>query len=153
MIIGLIFFSFSLNYAQSNVDSGITASLNQLNFKYDIKEDGTFQFTIPVGSRSQMIFIHSTTSSYDKMNIREIYSVIYQSPQMPDEVVLRKLLVDNAQKKLGAWEVIFEDNTSFIVFTAKVPANLDASDLKSTVEIVATSADTMEQILYNTDEW
>ena len=63
------------------------------------------------------------------------------------------MLIDNGQKKLGAWELIIEDNTYFMVFTAKVGATLDDSDLKSAIDIVATSADAMEQLLFNTDEW
>lgn len=136
-----------------NPDVRITNNLNKLNFKYDLKEDGTFQFTMPVGKRTQMILIHSNTSIYDNLELREIYSVIYQSNQRPDEVQMSKLLIDNGQKKLGAWELIFEENIYFVVFTAKIPGDLDDDDLKSVIDIVATSADAMEQILFTTDEW
>lgn len=146
-------FSISITSAQNNVDTRITSNLNKLNFKYDVKDDGTFQFTMPVGNRTQMVFIHSKTSSYGQLEIREVYSVIYQSSKKPDEIKLNRLLIDNGQKKLGAWELIFEDNTYFIVFTAKIPAQLNDSDLKSTIDIVATSSDAMEQTLFNTDEW
>lgn len=139
--------------SQSLVDSRITQNLNNLNFKYDVKDDGTFQFTIPVGNRSQLIFIHSKTSTYDKLEIREIYSVIYQSTIRPNENILAQLLTDNSQKKLGAWELIFDGNTYFIVFTAKVAANLDESDTKSVIDIVASSADAMELQFFNSDEW
>ncbi len=140
-------------HAQSLVDSRITQNLNNLNFKYDVKDDGTFQFTIPVGKRSQLIFIHSKTSTYDKLEIREIYSVIYQSTIRPNENMLAQLLTDNGQKKLGAWELIYDGNTYFIVFTVKVAANLDESDTKSVIDIVASSADAMELQLFNSDEW
>jgi hypothetical protein len=136
-----------------NRDARIAKNLTELNFKYDVKDDGTFQFTVPVGNRTQMIFIHSTTNIYDKLEIREIYSVIYQSAQKPDEVKLTSFLIDNGQKKLGAWELIFDDNTYFMVFTAKVSGELNAADLKSVVDIVATSADAMELTLFTTDEW
>lgn len=135
------------------IDDRVQKNLNTLDFKYDIKDDGTFQFTIPVAMRTQMAFVHSSTSKYDQMEIREIYSVIYQGAQRPNEATLGTLLIDNSQKKLGAWELIYENNTYYIVFTAKVAADLDASDLKSCIDIVVTSADTMEQKLFGTDNW
>jgi hypothetical protein len=137
-----------------NIDQRIIDNLNQLNFKYQTKSsDGTFQFTVPVGNRTQMLFIHSNTSSYDKLEIREIYSVIYQSPNKPDADKLSMLLLDNSQKKLGAWELVYENKNYFIVFTAKILATADSADLKSTIDIVASSADAMEQQLYISDEW
>lgn len=149
----LFFFGQQMVQAQNNVDVRVTENLNKLEFKYDIKEDGTFQFTVPVNSRSQIIYVHSKTYSYAQLEIREVFALIYSGPQRPNEAVLNKLLSDNAQKKLGAWELLFEGNNYFIVFTAKVPANQNEADLKSTIDIVSTSADAMEQILFNTDEW
>ncbi len=146
-----VFSSWAL--AQNNVDVRVTENLNRLNFQYDIKEDGTFEFLVPLGDRTQMIFIHSNTSTYEPLEIRDIYSVIYQSPQAPGQLVLSQLLIDNGQKKLGAWELIFNNNTYYIVFTAKVSANMNDGELKSVIDIVATSADAMEQTLFKSDEW
>ena len=79
LIIFGVFFIQQQGFSQNNVDARVTNNLNKLNFKYNIKDDGTFHFTIPVGNRTQMVFIHSKTSSYGKLEIREVYSVIYQS--------------------------------------------------------------------------
>jgi hypothetical protein len=138
--------------AQS-VDSRITEKLNQLNFKYEVKEDGTFQFTVPVSQRTQMIYIHSVTNLYDKMEIREVYSVVHQSKTPLDLARTQKLLMDNGQKKIGAWEVVLDGDTYFVIFTAKISATSDASDLKSVIDIVATAADSMEKEMFTIDEW
>jgi hypothetical protein len=149
-----IFLGFApIGFAQKP-DQRIVDNLKELNFKYKIKpDDGTFQFTVPVNTRTQMIFVHSNTSIYDKLEIREVYSVIYQSPNKPDADKLATLLLDNSQKKLGAWELVYEDRNYFLVFTAKIPAITDSTDLKSTIDIVASSADLMEQQLFLSDEW
>ena len=152
LTINILFFT-KVSAQNQLADKRVSENLNKLNFKYDVKEDGTFQFTVPVGNRSQMIFIHSNTSSYDNLEIREVYSVIYQSASKPEDFVLTKLLIDNGQKKLGAWELIFDNNLYFLVFTAKVSPTLDAANLKSVIDIVATSSDSLEQILFTTDEW
>lgn len=144
--------SVSWAVAQS-VDSRITEKLNQLNFKYEVKEDGTFQFTVPVSQRTQMIYIHSVTNLYDKMEIREVYSVVHQSKTPLDLARTQKLLMDNGQKKIGAWEVVLDGDTYFVIFTAKISATSDASDLKSVIDIVATAADSMEKEMFTIDEW
>ncbi|TAE47873.1 MAG: hypothetical protein EAY69_05865 [Cytophagales bacterium] len=135
-------------------DNRVADNLKALSFKYEIQsEDGTFKFTVPIGKRTQTVFIESTISSYDKLEMREIYSIVHQSPHIPDQSRLVKLLMDNAQKKIGAWEIVYEGSEYFIIFTAKVPANADASDMKSAIDIVAASSDGMEQQLFATDEW
>ena len=152
MITSILLIQWSGIWAQKP-DSRITENLKELNFKFNVKEDGTFEAKIPISNRTQIVFIHSNTSTYDKLEMREIYSVISQSNQYPNEATLLKLLQDNGQKKLGAWELIKEQNNYFIVFTAKISATLDAADLKSVIDIVATAADAMEQQLYMIDEW
>jgi hypothetical protein len=151
LVIYLLLVSMGV-YAQTP-DRRVTERLNQLNFKYDVKEDGTFQFTIPVGSRSQIIYIHSVTNLYDKIELREVYSVVHQSKIAPDAARLQRLLIDNSQKKLGAWELVLDGGTYFVIFTAKISADMDASDMKSVIDIVATSSDSMEKELFTVDEW
>ncbi len=151
------FFLFLLNIhlvlAQTSQDMRVVENLNKLGFKYDVKDDGSFLFTIPVGNRTQMIFINSSTNQFEGMEIREIYSVVYQSNQKPNEVQLIQLLLDNSQKKLGAWEMISDNNQFFMVFTAKIPAAQNEKDMRATIDIVANAADAMEQLLFNTDTW
>lgn len=151
------FFLFSLGIqlamSQSTQDVRVLENLNKLGFKYDVKDDGSFLFTIPVGNRTQMIFINSNTSLFERMEIREVYSVIYQSNQKPNEAQLAQLLLDNSQKKLGAWEMISDNNQFFLVFTAKVAASQNESDMRATIDIVANAADAMEQLLFNADTW
>ncbi len=135
-------------------DNRVSENLKTLAFKYELQpEDATFKFTVPIGKRTQTIFVESSTSTYDKLEMREIYSIIHQSKNIPDQSRLVKLLMDNAQKKIGAWEIVYEGSEYFIIFTAKIPANADASDMKSAIDIVAASSDGMENQLFTTDEW
>ncbi|GAB4395155.1 MAG: hypothetical protein OHK0053_00450 [Microscillaceae bacterium] len=142
----------SLLLAQ-NADERVKANLDKLNYKYELKVDGIFQFMVPVNERYQLIFVNSATSMYDQMEFREIYTIIYDSPQRPTEAILGRLLIDNSKKKLGAWEMIVEEDKFYLIFTAKVPASLSAADMKSTIDIVAFSADAMEMAIYNDDNW
>ncbi len=149
----LVSLGMQLLFAQTPRDARVVENLTKLGFKYDVKDDGSFLFTIPVGSRTQMVFINSSTSQFNQMEIREVYSVIYQSNQKPNEAQLSQLLLDNSQKKLGAWEMISDNNQFFLVFTAKVIASQNEADLRSTIDIVANAADAMEQLLFSADTW
>ncbi|TAE72718.1 MAG: hypothetical protein EAZ85_09015 [Bacteroidetes bacterium] len=149
-----VFFFTIIHLFAQKADNRVAENLKNLSFKYELQpEDATFKFTVPIGKRTQTIFIESSTSTYDKLEMREVYSIVHQSRNIPDQSRLVKLLMDNAQKKIGAWEIVYEGSEYFIIFTAKIPANADASDMKSAIDIVSASSDGMEQQLFATDEW
>jgi hypothetical protein len=148
----LSLFLIQISYAQKP-DNRVVEVLKSLNFKYSVQEDDSFKFTVPINKRTQTIFISSETTTYDKLEMREVYSIIHESNQIPDQSKLIKLLIDNGQKKIGAWEIVYEGSAYFIIYTVKINANADASDLKSAIDIVATASDLMEQQLFVTDAW
>ncbi len=137
------------------VDKRVVDKLATLKYQYDVAEDGTIKFIYPISknNRSQTLYIRSVTDWYDQMEIREIYSVIYKSNKRPPEYMLAKVLFDNSRKKLGAWELIYEDEQYHILFNAKIRAEESPQNLKSVIEIVGAAADDMEKDLFIADNW
>jgi len=137
------------------VDKRVVDKLATLKYQYEVAQDGTIKFIYPVSknNRSQTLYIRSVTDWYDQMEIREVYSVIYKSDKRPPEYMLTKVLFDNSRKKLGAWELIYEDAQYHILFNAKVKAQESPQNLKSIIEIVGAAADDMEKELFIADNW
>lgn len=150
------FGSRAQNYkASAKIDQRVIDKLTTLKYQYEVELDGTVKFILPVGkdARSQTLYIRSVTDWYDQMEIREIYSVIYKSDKRPPEYMLAKILLDNSRKKLGAWELIYEDTQYHLLFNAKVKANESPQNIKSIIEIVGAAADDMEKELFISDNW
>lgn len=140
--------------AQSELgDPRLSEMLASLKYPYQMKEDGTYYLTLPLEQRSQLIFIDSKTSSYEDLEIREMYSVIYKSDKKPTEAILYQLLFDNSVKKIGAWEILQSDHLYLIVFTVKVPVDLSTREFQLLIELIATSADQMEEKIFMSDDW
>lgn len=141
--------------SSAKVDKRVVDKLGILKYQYEVEQDGTIKFILPVNknNRSQTLYIRSVTDWYDQMEIREIYSVIYKSDKRPPEYMLAKILFDNSHKKLGAWEMIYEDSQYHILYNAKVDAEESPQNLKSIIEIVGVAADDMEKNLFISDNW
>ncbi|WP_299452553.1 hypothetical protein [uncultured Microscilla sp.] len=141
--------------SSAKIDKRVIDRLTVLKYQYEVEPDGTIKFILPISKnkRSQTLYIRSVTDWYDQLEIREIYSVIYKSDKRPPEYMLAKVLFDNSRKKLGAWELIYEDAQYHILFNAKVTANESPQNIKSIIDIVGAAADDMEQELFISDNW
>lgn len=145
----------SVYKSSTKIDKRVVDRLNILKYQYEVEPDGTIKFILPIdkNKRSQTLYIRSITDWYEQIEIREVYSVIYKSDKRPPEYMLAKILFDNSRKKLGAWELIYEDSQYHILFNAKVTANESPQNLKSIIDIVGSAADDMERELFISDNW
>ncbi len=137
-------------------DNRIEEHLTDLNLKYEKNVvSGDYTFFIKMGNgqsqRTQQVFVQSATINYHKLEIREIFSVIYRSKIPPNAQIIRDLMMDTSEKQLGGWELLFEAEEYFIIFNAKISANLDLQDLSSVINLVALSADEMEKKVFAED--
>lgn len=158
----LIFSQFAFSQLGSDdnkeKDQRVIKLLKALDF-WDITSmstAGNFKFTLNLGdseNRSQMIFISNSTNFYDKLEIREVYSFIYFSKEMPAKKTLIKLLEDNYLKKFGSWQLDTSDDEYAILFSAKISANCNAETLYSAIKMVIKTADSMEKELFGTDDY
>jgi len=144
-------FAHQALYAQKN-DERLSIPFAQLEIKHKI-DANTISFKQPVGKRTQVVYIDNETDIFDKFEVRQIYSTIHESTKPLDLKRLQTLLLANGKKKIGAFEMVEKEGVYFILFTAKVPAILDATNLKSVIDMVATVADGMEDNMFMTDEW
>ncbi len=141
----------ALGFAQK-IDERLLNALNSLSMKYSLEQE-TVVFKQPVGKRTQVVYIDSKTDIFDKFEVRQVYSTIHESETPISQAILQKLLIANGKKKIGAFELLVREGVYFVVFTAKIPPDLDAVNLKAVIDIVATSADNAEDTLFFADQW
>lgn len=123
--------------------------LDQLGIRYRVDEDGDYRVVFELnGGRSQQAFIDSQTHQLGSYEIRDVWSIGYISDGHLDQEVAHYLLIENATKKIGAWELRpLADNKYIAVFCTKVAADCDAEALYTSIHVVLEVADELEKIL------
>lgn len=153
-LIAIVQTSSAQTNSNATGDSRIQASLEELGFKYEIDKEGDFKVVIRTqDGRTQLVWIISKTQRYGKLEIREIVSPAYLSNEPLSLEVANQLLEDNTLTKLGAWQIFKQDKGHLAMFVAKIPADSDANNLGDSLEIVARSADAMENKLTGKDKF
>ena len=134
-------------------DARVKAALDALKMPYEVSESGSFRVIYKrEDGRDQLVVISASTEKYDKMEIREIWTIGYEAPGVLEPAVARRLLEASEGYKLGAWSVVKSDNGGVrAALSAKVNANLSKEDLASVIEAVGESGDDMELELTEKD--
>lgn len=143
------------NTTQSGVaDQRVKKALDQTDMDYTIDKDGDFRFRFELpNDRVQIVFINSKTEKYGNFEIREIWSAGYQSDAPFSAAIANRLLVNNFETKLGAWQTTRLNNKNVAVFTAKVDASLSAQQLEGVLMAVRKIADEMEKEITGRDDF
>lgn len=131
-------------------DERVAKALRDSGVEYSIDADGDFRVVREMGrGRTQLAIVRSVTSEYRNFEIREIWSVGYESEggQIPARVA-NMMLEDTFQKKLGSWAKM--DNLG--VYMVKLSANADAESLFSALKLAMESADELEERLSGTED-
>lgn len=138
---------FGQRRAQADVRVG--RLLDHLGIRYQVDEDGDYRVVFDLGNgRSQQAFIDSQTQQLGSYEIRDVWSIGYISDGYLDQEVANYLLIENATKKIGAWELRpLADNKYIAVFCNKIAADCDAEALYTSIRIVLEVADELEKIL------
>ncbi|MDP5170299.1 MAG: hypothetical protein NWR72_08630 [Bacteroidia bacterium] len=129
--------------------------LQELGYMYEMTEGGNFRCVFEVGEegRTQLVIINTAVYVYGQLEIREIISLAGRFKKMDKKVMLR-LLQDSGEKKLGTWSVEQQDDGDYYVyFTARIAGSTSAPALNSAIQLVAESADEMEQEITSGDEF
>lgn len=123
--------------------------LDQLGIRYQIDEDGDYRVVFELSNgRSQQAFIDSQTQQLGSYEIRDVWSIGYISDGYLDQEIANYLLIENATKKIGAWELRpLADNKYIAVFCTKVAADCEPEALYTSIRIVLEVADELEKIL------
>ncbi len=137
-------------------DSRIKNLLDQTSLKYEVDSDGDFKLLYEYDDgRSHIVFVNSKTETYGGMEIREIWSVGYMTPDDGDSVsgkVSENLIRANSRAKLGAWQIQKMDGKEVGVFRAMVPADAGQDIILDTMKLVGITADEKESELLNSDD-
>lgn len=135
-------------------DARVKRALDTTSLKYTVDSDGDYRLNMDVGDdRTQIVFINSNTETYADFEIREIWSVGYQSSNLFSATIANKLLLNNELTKLGAWQIKTLNGKYTAVFCAKVSATLTGTELQNVLRAIYTNADKIELELTNKDDF
>ncbi|MCU0795220.1 MAG: YbjN domain-containing protein [Akkermansiaceae bacterium] len=136
-------------------DPVVKAALDQLGYKYDIKENGDFHLTFTVeDDRTQLMVIRSLTQDYQGYKVRQVYSMAYKAPEKTGKIptpILKSLLMENSTSKMGAWEIDTEGTAAY--YTVRLAADAKPEAIDAAINAVINSADAMEKKLTGKDDW
>lgn len=156
----LIFGAFSMPaFAQmggADYDNRVKTKLDEWGVKYEISEKGNFKLVFDMGeNRTQLVIINSNTYDYNNIEVREIYSTAAKGNKGGDFAHndLFTLLRDNADKKIGAWQIDGTDGSYRLNFSLRASAVTGLENLKSMVQLAAKVADAKEKVLSKGDEF
>ena len=137
----------------------MAARLKALKYNYEITADKDFKLVFEVGDekRTQAVVINSNTETYDKYEIREVWSPALSVDEPVDAALVNRLLRANNTVKIGAWRTWPGDKKGdvqevYIVFAAQIDANAAAEVLAATLDMVAQTADQLEKELTQKDD-
>ncbi|SFC68081.1 hypothetical protein SAMN05421780_10864 [Flexibacter flexilis DSM 6793] len=140
----------------ADYDNRVKAKLDEWGVKYEISEKGNFKLVFDMGeNRTQLVIINSNTYDYNNIEVREIYSTAAKGNKSGDfaHSDLFTLLRDNADKKIGAWQIDGTEGTYRLNFSLRASAVSGLENLKSMVQLAAKVADAKEKLLSKGDEF
>jgi hypothetical protein len=138
----------------SSGDPRVRAMLDELGYQYEVDADGDFRavFEFEGEKRSQVVYVNSSTSEYDSLEIREIWSPAVESKGPLAPKVANRLLTASFDAPLGAWQVLKQASGKYLaVFAVKLGADADAPTLRKAMKAVLSHADEMEKELSKKD--
>lgn len=133
-------------------DMIVKAQLESKGVQFEVDSDGDFKAVYQVGKtdRTQIVFIRTMTTQIGNIKLREIWSPAYKSdgPDFPVDVANRLLTESNAVK-IGGWV----KQGQHAVFVAKIAADAPPDQLISAIEEAINTADAMELVLTQKDDF
>jgi hypothetical protein len=140
--------------AKKSPDQRVEKLLQAAELKYKIDEDGDFVVGNRIDEqRTQLAWILSRTSPLGTMEIRQIWSIAYRSEEPISPKIAARLLEQNGQVKLGAWQVRKMGQHYVALFCAQIAADTDTKTLLLALHAVTTTADEMEKELTGKDDF
>jgi hypothetical protein len=153
---GLLFATLQADAQALNAhDKAVEKALKKAGLKYEIDGDGDFKLIIRLGDRTQLVYVYSSVITYDDVVVRTIMSPALVAPNSDPLTpeVLRMLLVDNFENKMGGWEIVDKPDGGIVIqYVIKPPSDISAADLRSLVGFAAQAADAIEKRLNEKDD-
>jgi hypothetical protein len=134
-------------------DPRIKELLGKARLEYQYDENAGFKLINRFASgRLQAIFIDSRTQTVGDLEVRRIWSIAHMGDSL-DAALLRRLMVDNQNLKLGRWSIAQVNGKESAIFSTTLEADARLGALLSHLSIVAGSADELERSLSDKDTY
>lgn len=146
--------------SKDKFDNRVRLALDELGLAYEIT--GQYDFKLkPVatlGNRTQLIYIHSQTQHYGRLEIREVIAPSYLSQAALSATMANRLLRENGEVKWGAWRAVAIDEgvnagKYLILYAIQISADSDAESLRLAIKNAARTADELENEMTGRDDY
>ena len=140
--------------SSSKADARVRRALESADIKYSVDEDGDYKVVWTLdGDRTHLVFVNSNTTRLGDMELRDVWAIAF----VADEVSannLRALLELNGKYKVGAWNLTKRNDGQFVAaFTITVSANCTGQALRTFTQVVASTADEIENTVTKADKF
>ncbi|MBI4541478.1 MAG: hypothetical protein HY705_00420 [Gemmatimonadetes bacterium] len=143
---------------KSGGDPRVRKLLDQLEFKYEVDEDGDYSLVFDVGSsakkRTQLAYVGSKTEQFGDFEIREVWSPAFLVEGPIAQDLANRLLVESGNHKLGAWQTLaLEDGRHVVIYVVKLFELDDPEMLRLALNAALEAADEMEESITGEDKY
>ena len=151
-VLGLALWS-SAAVAADRADPRAERALKKADLAYEIDGDNDFSLLWETtDNRTHVVFVLSRTYRLGGLEVRKVMALAGRVQDDATELHQR-LLQENANRKLGAWEIqTGPDGDMSYRFMATIPVDVKPKDLRAITSIVADTADALEAELSESDD-
>ncbi|RMF32962.1 MAG: hypothetical protein D6747_07925 [Chlorobiota bacterium] len=137
-----------------HADPRVAQVLDAGSIRYSIDDDGDYRIINRIDStRTQLCLVLSRTSTYGKIEVRDVISVAYKIAGDLPVRLMQRLLEQNSRTKIGAWAIQHEGDWTIVLFRTQIAADAELLPLLHAVLVVTMTADELEMELTGTDEY
>ena len=128
--------------------------LKKLGLEYEVDDNGQYNFTLIFqDERSQLVFITPVQLDFDSKQYYDIWSPVAKfQGDIPPEIAAR-LLYENGQAEVGAYQVLNTSSGKLVVFSTKVASGVDVEVFKRMIIRISSIADDAEKHITKEDEY
>lgn len=132
-------------------DETIVALLEELEYDYEIDEDGDFRLLFEFDDeRSQLVWIRNRTYESGGVAMRDVWSTAFKLPGKYLSVKLsHRLLGESWDGVMGGWAL----DREHVVYMVKLPAEASAELLDAAIGEAIDQADKLESERSQVDDW
>ncbi|KXB97782.1 MAG: hypothetical protein AA908_05100 [Chlorobi bacterium NICIL-2] len=139
---------------KTQADPRVARVLDADSIRYSIDGDGDYRIITQIDStRTQLCFVISRTSTYGKIEVRDVMSVAYKTTGDLPARLMQRLLEQNNRTKIGAWALQREGETTIVLFKTQIAADAELVPLLHAVIAVSHTADELEKELTGKDDY
>lgn len=124
--------------------------LDEKELAFTVEASGDFRIVFQIDAeRLHEVYISPSIEEDGKLKRLRIYSFAGVFENVP-QAVIKRLMLENASKKIGRWSLLPNDNYKAVVLAHTIQPGIQASALFDILSIMAREADAFEAA-YNTD--